>query len=123
LKDCNRFTFSQIKYLIWLYRLSQDGCGVKNIELANALDVSKPSVHYMLKSLSDLGLVRQEPFKLAHLTKEGRSLAQKYVFCFDVLERKISEIFGNENVSETAICGLLADMSLDKINDLYERKK
>ena len=49
-----KFTLSQIKYLICLYRLSANGCGVKNIELANALGLSKPSVHYIPKRLMQL---------------------------------------------------------------------
>ena len=71
-----RFTLSQIKYLIGLYRLSADGCGVKNTELARTLGLSKPSVHYMLKSLSALGMVTQKTFGLAHLTEDGHRTAR-----------------------------------------------
>ena len=117
-----KFTLSQIKYLICLYRLSANGCGVKNIELANALGLSKPSVHYMLKSLSDLGVVAQEAFGLAHLTEVGYAMAQKYAFCYVVIERKITELCGNGAASENAICGMLADMPPETINNLYDSR-
>ena len=120
LDNCKIHTFSQIKYIIWLYRLSQIGCGVKNVELSGALGVSKPSVHNMLKSLSDLGIVRQESFGLAYLTEKGRNIAQKYVYCYNILEKKMSEICGDGAVSENAICALLADMTMEKINELYQ---
>lgn len=94
------------------------GCGVKNIELATALDYSKPSVHNMLKSLAELGVVTQEVFGLAFFTEEGRMLAQKYAFCYTVLEKNIAEICGSDVASESSICGLLADMSNEKINEL-----
>ena len=117
-----KFTLSQIKHLICLYRLSANGCGVKNIELANALGLSKPSVHYMLKSLSDLGMVAQEAFGLAHLTEVGHAMAQKYAFCYVVIERKITELCGNGAARENAICGMLADMPSETINDLYDSR-
>ena len=113
-----KFTFSQVKYIVWLHRLSQSGQGVKNVELAGALGFSKPSVHNMLKSLAELGVVRQEVFGLAFFTDEGRVLAQKYAYCYALLEKKMSEICGNGAASENAICGLLADMPISKIDKL-----
>lgn len=118
-----KFTFSQVKYIVWLYRLSQSGQGVKNVELAGALGFSKPSVHNMLKSLAELGVVRQEVFGLAFFTDEGRALAQKYAYCYVLLEKKMTEMCGNGAASENAICGLLADMPTSKIDGLYNRKE
>ncbi|MBQ8407441.1 MAG: helix-turn-helix domain-containing protein [Clostridia bacterium] len=114
-----KFTFAQVKYIICLYRLSGGGYGVKNVELASALGFSKPSVHNMLKSLADIGVVKQEIFGLAFFTDEGRVLAQKYAICYAKLEKKMAEICGNGAASENAICGLLADMPSDKLNELY----
>lgn len=116
-----KFTFSQVKYIIRFHRLSGEGLGVKNVELANALGFSKPSVHNMLRSLSELGIVRQEVFGLAFFTEKGRVMARKYAFCYAVLEKKITEICGEGAASENAICGLLADMPSEKIDELYER--
>ena len=115
-----KLTISQIRYLIYLYRLSQGGCGVKNVELAASLGLSKPSVHNMLRSLNELRLVSQEAFGLAHLTDEGYSLAQRYAACFAVTERKMAEAFGHGTVSESAVCGVLADMSPDVLESLYD---
>ena len=117
-----KFTFSQIRYIVCLYSLSGNGHGVKNVELASALGFSKPSVHNMLKSLAELGVVTQEVFGLAFFTEEGRMLAQKYAFCYTVLEKKIAEICGGGVASENAICGLLADMPNEKINELYDAR-
>lgn len=116
----NKFTFSSLKYLIWIYRLSQSGCRIKNAELANVLGLKKPSVHNMLKNLSDVGMVRQNIFGLGCLTEDGYSLAQKYVFCFSVLDHKISEMLGKDATSENTICRALAGVPFDKINKLYE---
>ena len=112
-----RFTGAQIRYILWLHRLSRGGCGVKNVELAEALGLSRPSVHQMLKSLGDLGVVRQETFGLAHLTAGGRALAQKYAVCHALLEEKMADLCGG-GASEAALCGLLADMPPETIDSL-----
>lgn len=109
--------------MICMLRLSRDGYGVKNIEIATALDYSKPSVHNMLKSLADMGVVSQETFGLAHFTDSGRILANKYEVCFGLLQNKMNELCGDNATTEIAICGILADMSPDKIDELYNRRK
>lgn len=117
-----KFTFSQIKYIIFLYRLSKDGLGVKNVELANALGFSKPSVHNMLKSLAELNVVRQEAYGLVFFTEGGRAIARRYNACYEKLERKIAEFCGNGAISENSVCVLLADMPEDKLEALYHSK-
>ena len=109
--------------MLCMLRLSRGGCGVKNIEIATELDYSKPSVHNMLKSLADIGILTQEIFGLAHFTDEGRALAIKYECCFHLLENKMNELCGTGATTEIAICGILADMSPDKIDELYSRKR
>ena len=116
-----RFTFSQIRYIVCLYRLSQNGHGVKNVEIARALSFSKPSIHNMLRALAELDVVRQEAFGLAFFTEKGRTLAQKYAACYEELEARISDLCGIGAASENALCGLLADMSEDCLNRLYAR--
>ena len=95
---------------------------MRNVELAGALGFSKPSVHNMLKSLAELGVVRKEIFGLAFFTEEGHTLARKYAHCYRLLEERLSEICGVGAASETAICGLLADMPLEKIDEFYNEK-
>ena len=113
-----KFTSSQIRYIICMYRLSQGGYGVKNIEIANALGISKPSVHNMLKILSEMGIVRQKYFGVAHLTDEGMVLARNYSFCFSLLEEKLLQIIGIGIVSEKSVCAVLADIPYRKIVEL-----
>ena len=117
-----KFTFSQIKYIIFLYRLSKDGLGVKNVELASALGFSKPSVHNMLKSLAELNVVRKEAYGLVFFTEGGRAIARRYNACYEKLERKIAEFCGNGAISENSVCVLLADMPEDKLEALYHSK-
>ncbi|MBR3837841.1 MAG: hypothetical protein IKJ74_06835 [Clostridia bacterium] len=84
---------------------------------------SKPSVHNMLRSLAELGIVKQEIFGLAFFTEKGVALAQKYTFCYTELEKRMTEICGCGAVSENALCGLLADMPTNKLEALYKKTK
>lgn len=114
------FTASQIRYMIWLSRLSRGGFGVKNTELATVLGFSKPSVHNMLKSLAELGIVTQKSFGLAHFTEWGASLSKRYEVCFAVVEGKIGELCEDDFASESAVCAILADIPPEKIDELCE---
>ncbi len=114
-----RLTASHIRYLIKLYQLSTDGVGVKNVDLAKALGFSKPSVHNMLKYLSEMDYVEQQSYGLAHLTCNGRKVAQKYAFCFELLKDRISELCGDAFSAENAVCTLLAELGENRTNELY----
>ena len=108
--------------MIRLYKLSDGRYGVRSVALAEALGVSKPSVHNMLRSLAELGMIRQESFGRAFFTEKGRILAEKYSFCYTYLEKQLAAVCGEGAVSENAVCGLLADMPLERIEEVYNKK-
>ena len=116
------FTASQIRYIIYLYRLSHSENGVKNVELAEALGLSKPSVHTMLKTVAARGVISHEWFGRAYFTEEGHILARKYTVCYAILEQTITALCGAETACENAVCAQLAWMPQDKIDALYNRK-
>ena len=74
----------------------------------------------MLKALAELGIVSQKSFGLAHFTDTGRALAKKYEVCFLTIQSKMNELCGNNATTEIAICGILAEMTYEKIDELYE---
>lgn len=123
MSDCRYFTPAQIRYMIHMLRLSENGIGVKNSELAKTTGVSKPSVHKMLRSLSDMGVISQKSFGLAHLTDYGREAALRYENGYCVLDRAIVELCGEGAVSEDAICGLMSDMSESTLDGLQDKNK
>lgn len=50
-------TASNIRYLLTMKELDRDGCGVRCVDLASALNLSKPSVHNMMDTFSELGII------------------------------------------------------------------
>lgn len=61
-------------YLSTIYRLDK-GAGVRSVDVAKTLDVSKPSVNRALKTLIDYKLVTQEPYDNIFLTQLGKETA------------------------------------------------
>lgn len=61
-------------YLSTIYRLDK-GKGVRSVDVAKQLEVSKPSVNRALKTLTQMEFVIQEPYGNIFLTKVGRETA------------------------------------------------
>ena len=67
-------TPAAIKYLLVLDDLCREGKGVRSVEIAARMNVSKPSAHSMLQNLCQAGLVEKERYGTVYLTQEGRVL-------------------------------------------------
>ncbi len=73
-------TISTENYLKAIYSRQEEKKGrVKTKEIAEDLDISRPSVSGMLKSLSDDGLVEYEPYQGVRLTQKGRDEALRVI--------------------------------------------
>jgi Mn-dependent DtxR family transcriptional regulator len=58
--------------------LDRDGCGVRCVDLASALNLSKPSVHNMMDTFSELGIISKTSYGVAHFTDSGNDTARRY---------------------------------------------
>lgn len=81
-------------YLKAIYRLQSRVERVKTKDLAEALDVSLPSITNMLKSLSAEGLVAYQPYKGARLTEKGGEHALKVIRKHRLVEMFLVETLG-----------------------------
>jgi DtxR family Mn-dependent transcriptional regulator len=72
-----KLTRSQIRYLITIYKLSDDEKGIRSIEIAEALGVTRPSVSRMLNNLIKMGLLDKRNCKNVFLTESGKTLAME----------------------------------------------
>ena len=73
--NSNTLTASNIRYLLTMKELDGDGRGVRCIALATALGLSKPSVHNMMGTFSQMGLISRDSYGAAFFTDEGNELA------------------------------------------------
>jgi Mn-dependent DtxR family transcriptional regulator len=67
-----------VRYLLVMHRLSASGGRARCVNMAEALLVSRPSVHSMMQRMGELGLVRSEQGRTYALTESGREAAELY---------------------------------------------
>lgn len=72
-----KLTRSQTRYLIAVYRLADDKEGIRSIDIAEALGVTRPSVSRMLDNLTKMGLLEKRLYGTVFLTKSGKALAEE----------------------------------------------
>ena len=93
-------------YLESIYRLSDLGkTGVRSIDVANQLQVAKPSVSRALRNLTEGGWITQEPYALIYLTDTGLSRASGIFSRHRTLQLFLHDVLGvAEPVAEDDAC-------------------
>lgn len=91
-------------YLKAIYFLSSEGQPVTVSNIAQKLDVSKPTANNMIKSLEELGWLHYEKYKPIQITEEGKKAAAQVIRKHRLTEMFLHEImgFGWEEVHEIA---------------------
>ena len=73
-----RITGTALKYLFTIYEIGAGERAVKCVDISNRLNVSKPSVHSMVNSLSKQGIISKAPYGRVSFTPEGVKLVETY---------------------------------------------
>ena len=68
---------TQIEYLLIMDEMMEEG-PVRLRDVAQALGVSKPSVHGMEEQFVRLGLIEKQRYAPVHMTEEGLRTAEEY---------------------------------------------
>jgi DtxR family Mn-dependent transcriptional regulator len=71
--------------------------GIKSIDVANKLQISKASVSEMLKKLKNLDFITQEPYSNIFLTRKGFAEAERIIHNHRVIEVFLSQVLGMDN--------------------------
>ncbi len=104
-------TGANIRYLLTLLELQGKDGGVRCVDLAARLQVSKPSVHAMVASLCELGLAEKKHYGAVHLTEEGRAMAEEYAKCYQPLYQLMSGILAMEEPAcSNVVCTVLSQL-------------
>lgn len=80
------------EYLRVIYTLGQGG-GVRSIDVANTLGVSKPSVNKAIRILAAQGLAEQERYASIFLTPKGIRMAQSLWKKEDIIRSLLEDVF------------------------------
>ena len=88
-------TPSREDYLKVMLELSDDK-GVRSIDIANALGISKASVSNMMDALRDEGYVTKEKYGAVTLTESGKCAAVNIKRRYELLKRFLHNVLGVE---------------------------
>jgi len=111
---------SSIRYLITMQSLGNES-GMRCVDIAGALNVTKPSVHRMMETLSDKALVQKVKYGMVFLTEEGRELAVRYTAYYDIIFRFFCRKLAlPPDDSRNAAFALLAGISDECVGSMCE---
>ncbi len=121
------FTENREDYLRGLYILHEEKGEIKSIDLANYLNVSKPSVSEMIKELNKEGLVSYKKYSKLKFTAKGIKIAQKItskhrlieLFLKNILKLKSKSLHKEAHRLEHAF----SDESIERIRKLLGNPK
>jgi len=118
---------SREDYLRAVYHLMEENKEVRSVEVADYLNVTKPSVSEMLKELSKEGLIEYKKYSKVKLTGKGHKIAQKLTSKHRIIESFLKKILkiDSENIHEEAhrLEHAFSDESISKLRRLLGNPK
>lgn len=92
-------------YLEIILDLSKQNQNVRVTDIANKLKVTKASVTQALKTLQELGLIKQEKYRPIQLTEKGLTEARKVKYKHVILSRFLINVLHVEpSIAEKDAC-------------------
>ncbi len=101
----NNTTFSNQDYLEAILTNEKDG-KTKSVDIAHALNVTKPAVHIAINNLIAKGLVTKESYGAIVLTDKGRSIANDVLNRHNILKCFLLGIGVDEQIANEDCCKL-----------------
>jgi Mn-dependent DtxR family transcriptional regulator len=89
-----KLTKSQARYVTAVYELSMGCEGVRVIDIAERLSLSKASVSFSMTKLEQKGLVHKDVERRVYLTRDGELQAVRMMDKYELLKRFLIEILG-----------------------------
>lgn len=106
-------------YLEAILNIETEDSGARITDIAEYLNVSKPSVNRAMKVLSEKGYVNHETYGRITLTEKGRAYASMVYKRHTVLVRFLKEILNvSEDVSERDACLIEHDVSSETMEKI-----
>jgi len=118
----SKLTGVQMKYLHTIYKTQKDDYGVRSVDIAGKLKVSKASVHRMVKLLDGMGFVSKKDRGNVRLTALGKSegikIHEKYMQVYPFFHKRL-ELETEEALESTY--SFLCEFSETCVNKLIQQ--
>lgn len=118
----NTLTAAHIRYLLVLRRLTAQSGHTRCVDLAAALELSPPSVHNMVDTMTALGLVQKGARGAVSLTRYGAETAERYGRYYSGAAALLRQGFPELPEPQTVICQLLAQVPEESLAGLCSRQ-
>lgn len=116
-----KLTAIQIRYLLAVYQLSKKGI-VRSLEIADSLDVSRPSTHRMLDQLLKMDLIMKEKYSFINLTESGREIAEQYFNGFVQISGSLHECLNlSPDIAETGTLAILSKLDAAALREQVKK--
>ena len=102
-----KLTGNQIRYLLTIADLSKKKHIVRSVDVAREMDYSRASVHKMLQSLKEMGLVEHDYYSSLKLTPGGSRMAGRYLKKYQYIKETLDTILDIPEGYNLGICNLI----------------
>ena len=113
-------------YLEAIFSLEQQNGGVRSVDVARALKVSRPSVNRAVGVLKENGFLEHESYGLIRLTEKGRERAALVYRRHQLITQFLISILGVEpKTAEQDACRtehVFSDETMTKLTDYMEKQ-
>lgn len=112
-------------YLEAILVLSRQGGGVRSVDIASMLAVSKPSVSHAMKLLREDGYIAMDRYGTVTLLDKGMEIAEQVYERHNVLTKMLEGLGVSSEVARADACKIEHDLSAEsfqKIKEHLEKK-
>ena len=110
-------------YLEAILVLSKQGGGVRSVDIASMLGVSKPSVSHAMKLLREDGYIAMDRYGTVTLLEKGEKIAVRIFERHQVLTKMLEGLGVSEEVAKADACKLEHDVSNESFEKIKEHLK
>ena len=108
-------------YLEAILRLSQKGGGVRSVDIATMLSVSKPSVSHAMKLLREDGYIAMDRYGTVTLLDKGAEIANRIYERHTVLTTMLESLGVPSEIAIADACKMEHDISDESFARIKER--
>lgn len=110
-------------YLEAILVLSRKDGGVRSVDIASMLGVSKPSVSHAMKLLREDGYIAMDRYGTVTLLEKGMEIAERIYERHTVLTKMLEGLGVSEEVAKADACKLEHDVSDESFEKIKEHLK
>ena len=108
-------------YLEAILQITQERGHCRSINIAETLDVTKPSVSVAVGKLVEAGLITMDEDKMIHFTEEGLALAELTLAKHNYLKTLLMNAGVEDEIAEREACAMEHAISEDTFRMLQEK--